>query len=97
MTIILYVPVLIGDCKSGRLKLQYSSVKVRILFFLEEIGVSCMIKDRLTYIMEAAARLSPENQDRIIMAIEQLLGYEKKKIQLEFDHKKALSETGTDV
>jgi hypothetical protein len=64
---------------------------------LEEIGVSCMIKDRLTYIMEAAARLSPENQDRIIMAIEQLLGYEKKKIQLEFDPKKALSEQGTDA
>ena len=47
--------------------------------------------------MEAAARLSPENQDRIIMAIEQLLGYEKKKIQLEFNPKKALSEQGTDA
>ena len=35
-----------------------------------------MIEDKLTYITEKAARLSPENQDRIIIAIEQLLGYE---------------------
>ena len=35
-----------------------------------------MIQDKLTFITEAAARLSPENQDRIIIAIEQLLGYE---------------------
>ena len=35
-----------------------------------------MIDDKLTYITKAAARLSPENQDRIIIAIEQLLGFE---------------------
>jgi hypothetical protein len=56
-----------------------------------------MAKDRLTYIMESAARLSPENQDRIIMAIEQLLGYEKKSTLSEFDPGKTLSETKTDV
>ena len=37
-----------------------------------------MIDDKLTYITEAAAKLSPENQDRIIIAIDQLLGYENK-------------------
>jgi hypothetical protein len=56
-----------------------------------------MMKDRLTYIMESVAQLSPESQDRIIMAIEQLLGYEKKNTLSEFDHKEALSETKTDA
>ena len=32
----------------------------------------------MTYIIESAAQLSPESQDRIIIAIEQLLGYAKK-------------------
>jgi hypothetical protein len=56
-----------------------------------------MMKDRLTYIMESAAQLSPENQDRIIIAIEQLLEYEKKNTLSEFDYKEALRETKTDV
>ena len=57
------------------------------------------MKDRLTYIAESAARLSPENQDRIIMAIEQLLGYENESTFSEFDnkHKDVLSETKTDA
>lgn len=56
-----------------------------------------MIKDRLAYIMKAAARLSPENQDRIIIAIEQLLGHEKKSALPECAPEEALSETKTDA
>ena len=42
----------------------------------EEDTLYFMEKDKLTYITEKAAYLSPENQDRIIIAIEQLLEFE---------------------
>ena len=56
-----------------------------------------MIEDRLTYINEAAAKLSPENQDRIILAIEQLLGFEHSEHQVDNGDMKELFEIQPDV
>lgn len=41
--------------------------------------------------------MSPENQDRVIMAIEQLLRYENKNTLLKLDPEEALRETKTDI
>jgi hypothetical protein len=56
-----------------------------------------MIEDKLTYITESVARLSPENQDRIIIAIEQLLGYEYRNHQMDTGNMKEMFETQPDV
>lgn len=56
-----------------------------------------MIDDKLTYITEAAAKLSPENQDRIILAIEQLLGFEHREHQVNYDKMKELFEIQPDA
>ena len=51
-----------------------------------------MIDDKLTYITEAVARLSPENQDRIILAIEQLLDFQHRGHLVDNDTMKELFE-----
>ena len=56
-----------------------------------------MIEDKLTYITEMVARLSPENQDRIILAIEQLLGFEHRGHQVNNDKMKELFEIQPDA
>ena len=56
-----------------------------------------MIEDKITYITESVARLSPENQDRIIIAIEQLLGYEHREHQGDDDKMKDLFKKQPDV
>jgi hypothetical protein len=56
-----------------------------------------MIDDKLAYITEAAAKLSPENQDRIILAIEQLLGYEHREHRANNGNMKELFEIQPDA
>ena len=56
-----------------------------------------MINDKLTYITEAAARLSPENQDRVITAIEQLLDFQHRGHKIDKSNIKELFEMQTEA
>jgi hypothetical protein len=56
-----------------------------------------MIEDKLTYITESVARLSPENQDRIILAIEQLLDFQHRDHQVDNGNMKELFEMQPDA